>query len=71
MGETTIPLNSRLALRKRGHAERETMSTDACRGFCGCRGCGAVLRPRPCDCCVFCSYGDVPYPLAQAGGSCC
>jgi mercuric transport protein len=55
----------------------ESMPTDACRVFYQCSGCGAILRPRPGDCCVFCSYGSVPCPPIQAerageaGASCC
>jgi hypothetical protein len=49
-----------------GHRETETMPTDACQFFYDCKGCGAVLRPRSGDCCVFCSYGDVPCPPIQA-----
>jgi hypothetical protein len=55
----------------------ETMPIDACRFFYVCTGCDATLRPRPGDCCVFCSYGSVPCPpiqaeRAQAGAaSCC
>ena len=26
---------------------------------------GAALRPKPGDCCVFCSYGSVPCPPVQ------
>jgi len=47
------------------------MPTDSCRFFYDCKGCGAVLKPKPGDCCVFCSYGDVrcpPVQEAQAGG---
>jgi len=59
-------------------AKSEAMPTDACRFFYTCTGCGATLRPKPGDCCVFCSYGSVPCPPIQAersGGtgaaSCC
>ena len=31
--------------------------TNACVHFYECVGCGTVLRPKPGDCCVFCSYG--------------
>ena len=41
------------------------MPTDACQFFYDCRGCGALLRPKPGDCCVFCSYGSVPCPPIQ------
>ena len=48
-----------------GTAKAETMPTDACRFFYECTGCGALLRPKPGDCCVFCSYGSVPCPPIQ------
>jgi hypothetical protein len=47
----------------------ETMPTNACRFFYVCSGCGATLRPKPGDCCVFCSYGSVPCPPMQAEAS--
>jgi hypothetical protein len=43
----------------------ENMPTDACQYFYDCTGCGAVLKPLQGDCCVFCSYGDVPCPPIQ------
>jgi hypothetical protein len=60
-----------------GHRKTETMPEDACQYFYDCEGCGAVLKPEAGDCCVFCSYGDVPCPPVQAAGlrdgptSCC
>jgi hypothetical protein len=49
-----------------------TMPTDACVFFHECAGCGSLLRPKAGDCCVFCSYGDVPCPPMQNGdASCC
>ncbi len=47
-------------------ATAETMPTDACQFFYRCTGCGAMLRPQPGDCCVFCSYGSMPCPPIQA-----
>ena len=44
----------------------EQMPTDACRFFYQCIACGARLRPRFGDCCVFCSYADIPCPSKQA-----
>jgi len=41
------------------------MPTDACQFFYECTGCGALLRPNAGDCCVFCSFGDVPCPPIQ------
>ena len=49
-----------------GTAKTETMPTDACRFFYDCTDCWAVLRPKPGDCCVFCSFGTVPCPPVQA-----
>jgi hypothetical protein len=49
-----------------GMAKPETMPTDACRFYYECTGCGTRLRPKPGDCCVFCSYGSVPCPPIQA-----
>lgn len=55
-----------------GHHQAETMPTDCCQYFYDCKGCGTMLKPRPGDCCVFCSFGDVPCPPVQeAGKSCC
>ena len=48
-----------------GTAKVEIMRTDACQFFYDCGGCGALLRPKPGDCCVFCSYGSVPCPPMQ------
>jgi hypothetical protein len=44
----------------------EAMPVDACRVFYECGCCGANLRPKQGDCCVFCSYGSVPCPPIQA-----
>lgn len=56
-------------------AETETMPTDACQWFYECKGCGQVLKPKAGDCCVFCSYGNVPCPPIQLapnpGKGCC
>jgi hypothetical protein len=62
-----VILNSTLTCPACGTAKIETMSADACQYFYECTGCGALLRPQPGDCCVFCSYGSVPCPPIQAG----
>lgn len=48
-----------------GTEAAETMPDDACRHSYRCSGCGKNLRPRPGDCCVFCSYGTVVCPPRQ------
>jgi len=48
-----------------GSVKTETMPTDACQFFYNCPTCRARLKPNAGDCCVFCSYGDVPCPPVQ------
>ncbi|MEE3045122.1 MAG: GDCCVxC domain-containing (seleno)protein [Pseudomonadota bacterium] len=72
--ENRIALTSVLTCPECGHVSTETMPTDACQYFYDCTGCGAVLRPLPGDCCVYCSYGTVPCPPVQLHGKnadCC
>jgi hypothetical protein len=71
--ETAMQLESTLTCPECHHRVVETMPTDACQFFYDCKGCGARLKPKHGDCCVFCSYGDVPCPPVQHGadGSCC
>ena len=64
-------LESVLTCPECGHASVETMPTDACVYFHECAGCKALLRPKPGDCCVFCSYGSVPCPPVQLRQGCC
>jgi hypothetical protein len=55
-----------------GHRKPESMPTDACLWFYQCESCRALLKPKPGDCCVFCSYGSVRCPPMQvAAASCC
>ena len=44
----------------------EAMPLDACRYFHTCGTCGALLKPKTGDCCVFCSFGSVPCPPMQS-----
>jgi hypothetical protein len=69
----TVQLQSQLTCPNCGHASLATMPTDACTYFHACNACGALLSPKPGDCCVFCSYGSVPCPPVQqgSGGSGC
>src|SRR5207302_11410212 len=63
-------LESTIVCPRCNHAALETMPTDACQFFYDCKGCGQRLKPRPGDCCVFCSFGSVPCPPIQAGECC-
>jgi hypothetical protein len=55
-----VILNSTITCPACGTTQTETMPTDAFQYFYECTGCGELLRPKPEDCCVFCSYGSVP-----------
>jgi len=72
-----LELRSTITCPHCGFQAMETMPTDACVGFYPCKGCSRMLRPKPGDCCVFCSYGTVACPPIQqeragvAGASCC
>lgn len=68
---TAVILQSTLTCPECGHAKTETMPTDACQWFYECEQCHTVLKPKPGDCCVYCSYGSVPCPPIQAGRNCC
>ncbi|HEV7444750.1 MAG TPA: GDCCVxC domain-containing (seleno)protein [Steroidobacteraceae bacterium] len=66
-----VILTSELTCPHCGQRQIETMPTDACIYFHQCAGCNTMLRPKPGDCCVFCSYGSVPCPPVQAAQPCC
>ena len=70
-GTGDIILQSTLTCPQCGHAQVEQMPTDACQFFYDCKGCGALLKPQPGDCCVFCSYGSVKCPPVQQERGCC
>ena len=70
-------LHSTLTCPDCGGRSTNSMPTDACQYFYDCLHCAAVLRPLKGDCCVYCSYGDVPCPPIQEArengqqASCC
>ncbi|MDB4558680.1 hypothetical protein N9Z87_00380 [Amylibacter sp.] len=66
-----VELNSVIKCPECDHESSEQMPTDACQWFYDCSGCGAVLKPKAGDCCVYCSYGTVPCPPIQQGDACC
>ena len=47
-----------IACPKCRHKAVEPIPTDRCLFFYQCLGCGVVLKPKPGDCCVFCSYSE-------------
>ncbi|MCG6962480.1 MAG: hypothetical protein LJE95_04355 [Acidobacteria bacterium] len=69
----SVTTTSTITCPRCGGCSTETMPTDACVFFYQCPHCQAMLQPRPGDCCVFCSYGDVRCPPKQTGdgAGCC
>jgi hypothetical protein len=61
-----MELRSTITCPSCGHHATEEMPTNACRVVYDCDACGARLKPRDGDCCVFCSYGTMPCPPIQA-----
>lgn len=66
-----LVLESMLTCPHCGYQKLETMPTDSCQWFYECSHCHTVLKPKPGDCCVYCSYGSVLCPPVQQGTSCC
>lgn len=63
-------LESTITCPECGHESIDTMPMDACQYFYECGGCGRVLKPKPGDCCVYCSFGTVACPPVQQGAGC-
>lgn len=68
--QQTVVYTSNLTCPECDFSEELQMSTESCLFFHECSHCGALLKPRAGDCCVFCSYGTVPCPPKQSGGCC-
>jgi len=64
-----MELESVIKCPKCGFEREETMPEDSCLFFYECTNCKTLLKPKPGDCCVFCSYGTVKCPSKQDG--CC
>ncbi|MDA0349782.1 MAG: GDCCVxC domain-containing (seleno)protein [Verrucomicrobia bacterium] len=60
-----IELASTITCPNCGHQSKEQMPTNSCQFFWECPSCETLLKPKEGDCCVFCSYGDVPCPPIQ------
>lgn len=66
-----LVLDSTITCPSCGSVTRVHMPTDACQFFWECPSCGTLLRPKRGDCCVFCSWGDVPCPPTQMHNNGC
>ncbi len=61
-----ISLQSTITCPDCGHQKQETMPTNACLFFYECESCHSTMKPKPGDCCVFCSYGSEKCPPVQS-----
>ncbi len=52
-----------------GFEKQESMPIDACVHFYECAHCHMLSRPKPGECCVFCSYGSAKCPPKQREAS--
>lgn len=67
----SVALESLLTCPHCGFARSEVMPIDSCQFFYECTRCKTLLRPKPGDCCVFCSFGSVKCPPIQGQNACC
>ena len=51
-------------------SKRKIMPSYACQYFYDCKSCGALIKPKQGDCCVFYSYGSVKCPPIQQNNCC-
>lgn len=69
--QSSVQRQSTITCPSCGHQRTETMPTDSCLFFYECTACKVMLRPKPGDCCVFCSYGTVRCPPKQGEACAC
>jgi len=66
-----IILESVLTCPQCGFTKAKIMPVDVCQFYYECQNCKTLLRPKPGDCCVFCSFGSVKCPPFQRERNCC
>lgn len=68
-----LTLESTITCPRCGLNKTEVMPVDSCQFFYECPACHELLKPKPGDCCVFCSYGTNKCPSKQKSvtGGCC
>jgi hypothetical protein len=65
-----MELRSTITCPECGFSKEEEMPTNSCQYIYECTNCGAVLKPKPGSCCVFCCYGTLKCPPEQEGDHC-
>lgn len=67
MDESDFIRQSKLTCPHCGKNSLLTMPENSCQYYFDCPHCEKTIKAKPGDCCVFCSYGDVPCPPIQQG----
>ena len=67
----TVVFESDLTCPSCGFTKSELMPSDSCMYYYECTSCHSLIRPKPGDCCVFCSYGSTVCPPKQNEAICC
>ena len=65
MNSIQLKMSAVLTCPKCGFRHEYAMPGNSCQFYFRCGNCEAVLRPKPGDCCVFCSYADTKCPPKQ------
>lgn len=50
-----------------GFKQQVRMPESGCQYFYRCQSCQQIIKSKPGDCCVFCSYADTKCPPKQMG----
>ncbi|MDN4574814.1 hypothetical protein DBB29_19625 [Pandoraea cepalis] len=66
---TESTFKSTITCPKCGFKKTEVMPIDSCQFFYECPACHELLKAKPGDCCVFCSYGTNRCPSRQRRGN--
>ena len=69
--QNELILKSAITCPECGSKKIQDMPTNACQWYYECEECHHLLKPKPGDCCVYCSYGTVACPPVQENGKCC
>lgn len=60
-----VTTRTKLTCPECGFVHEVEMPTDSCQLLYQCASCKLILTPKDGDCCVFCSFADVPCPSKQ------
>lgn len=68
MTENNMKIQATITCPECNSKQVERMPINACQYFYACPNCQKKIKPKPHDCCVFCSYADTKCPSKQNEG---